>query len=204
MSGNLVEAAKISMSYPRIVFMRHGETEWNLAGRAQGHLNSPLTAKGQAQAQRLGEILKRELITPEGYTQMVSPIGRTLETSANIKKHFPFDPTPIDLLKEIDLGKLSGLNRAEMEEQFPDHMAGKPDYDWYFGAPDGETMDDMRKRATQWLDSLIGPTIAVAHGQIGKVIRGVYLGLSDEQILRLQEPQGVVHLLDQGTETIWS
>ncbi|WP_157967800.1 histidine phosphatase family protein [Cohaesibacter intestini] len=192
------------MSYPRIVFMRHGETEWNLAGRAQGHLNSPLTAKGQAQAQRLGEILKRELITPEGYTQMVSPIGRTLETSANIKKHFPFDPTPIDLLKEIDLGKLSGLNRAEMEEQFPDHMAGKPDYDWYFGAPDGETMDDMRKRATQWLDSLIGPTIAVAHGQIGKVIRGVYLGLSDEQILRLQEPQGVVHLLDHGTETIWS
>lgn len=199
-----VEEAKISMSYPRIIFMRHGETEWNLAGRAQGHLNSPLTEKGRAQAQKLGEILKRELGTPDGYAQMVSPIGRTLETAENIKKHFAFDPTPVDLLKEIDLGKLSGLNRPEMEEKFPEHMDGKPDYDWYFGAPDGETMDDMRKRATQWLDSLTGPTIAVAHGQIGKVMRGIYLGLTDEQILRLKEPQGEVHVLENGTETIWT
>lgn len=192
------------MNYPRILFMRHGETEWNLAGRAQGHLNSPLTPKGRAQAQKLGEILKREIGSPEGYDQMVSPIGRTLETAANIKKHFAFDPTPIDLLKEIDLGKLSGLTRPEMEEQFPAHMAGKPDYDWYFGAAEGETMADMRTRATQWLDSLTGPTIAVAHGQIGKVIRGVYLGLSDAQLLRLKEPQGVVHVLENGQETIWT
>jgi probable phosphoglycerate mutase len=192
------------MLYPRIIFMRHGETEWNLAGRAQGHLNSPLTKKGRTQAEKLGEILKRELGTPIGYAQMVSPIGRTLETADYIKKHFRFDPTPSDLLKEINLGKLSGLDRSEMEMKFPDHMAGKPDCDWYFGAPDGETMDDMRRRATEWLESLTGPTIAVSHGQIGKVIRGIYLGLLDEQILRLKEPQGVIHVLDNGTETIWT
>lgn len=192
------------MPYPRIIFMRHGETEWNLAGRAQGHLNSPLTEKGRAQAEKLGIILKRELSAPDGYTQMVSPIGRTLETTDYIKKHFRFDPTPSDLLKEIDVGKLSGLDRSEMVMKFPEHMAGKPDYDWYFGAPDGETMVDMRGRATEWLESLTGPTIAVSHGQIGKVIRGVYVGLMDEQILRLKEPQGVIHVLDNGTETIWT
>ncbi len=91
-----------------------------------------------------------------------------------------------------------------MEEQFPDHMDGKPDNDWYFGAPGGETMAQMRTRATKWLNGLTGPTIAVAHGQIGKVIRGIVLGLGDEQILRLKEPQGVVHVLQDGTETIWT
>jgi broad specificity phosphatase PhoE len=192
------------MPYPRIIIMRHGETEWNLAGRTQGHLNSPLTEKGRAQAEKLGKILNRELGTTDGYAQMVSPLGRTLETADYIKKHFPLDPTPSDLLKEIDLGKLSGLDRSEIKVAFPDHMAGKPDYDWYFGAPDGETMNDMRERATTWLESLGGPTIAVSHGQIGKVIRGIYLGLIDEQILRLKEPQGVIHVLDNGVETIWT
>jgi probable phosphoglycerate mutase len=199
-----VEEANIFMSYPRLLFMRHGETEWNLVGRAQGHLDSPLTTKGRAQAQKLGEILKRELGSTVGYAQMVSPLGRTLESAENINTKFPFDPTPNDLLKEIDVGRLSGLTHSERVSKFADHMANKPGNDWYFGAPEGETMDDMRKRATRWLDSLSGPTIAVAHGQIGKVIRGIYLDLTDEQILRLKEPQGVVHVLDNGKETIWS
>lgn len=192
------------MPYPRIIFMRHGETEWNRAGRAQGHLNSPLTEKGRAQAEKLGQILNRELGTPDGYVQKVSPLGRTLETAKHIKKHFPFEPAADDLLKEIDTGRLSGLSRLEMEQLFPDHMAGKPDNDWYFGAPGGETINDLRTRATQWLDRLTAPTIAVAHGQIGKVIRGVYLEQTDEQILRLNEPQGVVHVLENGTEVIWT
>lgn len=183
--------------------MRHGETEWNRAGRTQGRLNSPLTEKGREQAKQLGTILKRELGTPAGYDQMVSPIGRTLETAKFIKTNFPFDPVPNDLLKEIDLGQMSGLTRPEIEEKFPDHMAGKPDYDWYFDGPGGETMAQMRERATKWLETLKGPTIAVSHGQIGKVIRGVYLGLEDKEILRLGEPQGVVHVLENGAETLW-
>ncbi len=184
--------------------MRHGETEWNLAGRAQGHLNSPLTQTGRQQAQRLGEILARELGSPDGFDQMASPIGRVQETVANIRQHFDLRPVATDLLKEIDLGQLSGLTKPEMVERFPAHMAGKPDHDWYFGAPGGETLADLRERASRWLGTLSRPTIAVAHGQIGKVIRGLCLGLDDAQILRLKEPQGVVHVIEDGAEEIWT
>ena len=55
------------MTHPKIIFMRHGETEWNLIGRAQGRLDSPLTAKGREQAPLLGKILARELVSAEGY-----------------------------------------------------------------------------------------------------------------------------------------
>ncbi len=62
----------------------------------------------------------------------------------------------------------------------------------------------MRERAGAWLAGLTRPTIAVAHGQIGKVIRGIVLGLDDTGILSLKEPQGVVHVLEHGQETVWS
>lgn len=192
------------MTHPEIIFMRHGETEWNLAGRAQGRLDSPLTEKGRLQATRLGEILVRELQSPGTFEQMVSPLGRTLETAHYLQRNFDFKPIKSDLLMEIDVGRLSGLTKSEMLERYPEHMAGKNGNEWYFGAPGGETLQQMRERAGTWLAGLVRPTIAVAHGQIGKVIRGIVLGLDDHQIHQLSEPQGVVHVLKEGRETIWT
>lgn len=191
------------MKYPKILFMRHGETEWNVIGRTQGVLNSPLTAKGRAQAELLGQLLKREIGIATGYDQFVSPLGRTLETVEGINKHFDFSPKVDERLQEINVGQTAGMTRNEIEMEFPDHMRGKKRLDWYFDAPGGETFDDLYKRSKSWLDSLTGPTIAVSHGQIGKLIRGIYCGCSKEQMLSLHEPQGVVHVLENGVETLW-
>ena len=191
------------MNYPRIIFMRHGQTEWNVAGRTQGVLNSPLTEKGRQQAEQLGLILRRELGTPDGYDQYVSPLGRTLETAEGIRKHFNLAPTHDERLMEINLGQIGGMTRHEVEIEYPAQVAGKQRYDWYFGAPGGETYDDVMARTKSWLDSLTGPTIAVSHGQSGKLIRGIYCGHSKEEMLNLSEPQGVVHVLEGGTETLW-
>lgn len=190
------------MKYPPLLFMRHGETEWNVIGRTQGVLNSALTAKGRGQAELLGRILKREIGTANGYHQFVSPLGRTLETAAGIKKHFDFSPKTDERLQEVNVGKAAGMTKFEIEMEFPEHMQGKKRLDWYFGAPDGETLQDLKVRASDWLNSLSGPTIAVSHGQIGKVIRGLHLGLTDNQLLDLTEPQGVVHVLKDRQETL--
>ena len=45
------------MTGTRIILLRHGETVWNVEGRYQGHLDSPLTATGEAQAHALAERL---------------------------------------------------------------------------------------------------------------------------------------------------
>lgn len=183
--------------------MRHGETEWNLIGRTQGILDSPLTAKGEAQAEALGRILKGRIGTASGFDQFVSPLGRTLQTANGIKKHFSFNPTEDDRLKEVALGDIAGMTLFEIGQEFPDHLQGKKGLEWYFDAPNGETFDQVHSRAKSWLDGLIGPTIVVSHGQVGKVIRGIYCGLDRAASIALDEPQGVVHVLENGQETLW-
>ena len=51
------------MQRTQFIIVRHGETEWNIAGIRQGHLDSRLTGKGMAQAKALAQRLAREKFT---------------------------------------------------------------------------------------------------------------------------------------------
>ena len=62
-----------------IYLVRHGETEFNAERRQQGHMDSPLTALGRAQAQAAGELLKRQIADAEGWRIVASPLGRGLD-----------------------------------------------------------------------------------------------------------------------------
>ena len=56
--------AATAMPRPTIYYIRHGETDWNVAGRLQGRRDVPLNARGRAQASHCGEIL-RDLFAQE-------------------------------------------------------------------------------------------------------------------------------------------
>src|SRR5438477_4218649 len=61
----------------QIIIVRHGETTWNLEGRHQGHLDSPLTKRGVAQAEALAARLGNE----EFAALYSSDLGRALATA---------------------------------------------------------------------------------------------------------------------------
>lgn len=67
-----------------IYLVRHGETEWNRAGRMQGQLDSPLTERGQAQARAVGETLAELTNGANGLALVASPLGRTMATATII------------------------------------------------------------------------------------------------------------------------
>lgn len=94
-----------------------------------GVLDSPLTAKGQEQAVTLGKILKSKIGTPAGFSQFVSPLGRTVQTANGIKQHFNFAPVQDERLKEVALGDIAGMTLFEISQEFPDHLEGKKK-DW--------------------------------------------------------------------------
>lgn len=50
----------------QVVFIRHGETVWNLEGREMGRLDSPLSARGEKQAKAIGGRLsfRPEFVVP--------------------------------------------------------------------------------------------------------------------------------------------
>jgi len=187
------------MNHP-IYFVRHGETEWNFDGRLQGQLDSPLTEKGQMQADRSGRILAREIADVSGFDIVASPLGRTLETARLALRHVGATPKLDARLAEIDLGQWSGLTLDEVENAHPElhETLSKPL--WEFVSPGGETLEQATSRAKDWLSSIDRPTIAVSHGLIGRIIRGLHRDLPLIEAMHLEERQGVVIRLQGGQE----
>jgi 2,3-bisphosphoglycerate-dependent phosphoglycerate mutase len=122
--------------------VRHGETEWNLMGRQQGHLDSPLTENGIRQAQFLaGGLIKRRIDI-----LFSSDLGRAMQTAKIIADRLCLDIHADARLREIHLGIMQGLTRKEFEERHPEEAAqiysGNPDY----VLPGGESLGEMFAR----------------------------------------------------------
>jgi len=182
-----------------ILLVRHGETEWNLSRRIQGWGDSPLTARGAAQAEAIGGHLAQ---TPEarGMPIVASPLGRARRT-AELIQAVRGDSSPIvfdDRLKEVSIGSWDGLDRDEIETVSPGIFA-RYGQEWYFRTPDGETYDAFAGRLGGWLAEFGDRTvIVVAHGIVTRVLRGLYAGLPRLEALSLSVPQGVIWRLADG------
>ncbi|MGR3661233.1 MAG: histidine phosphatase family protein [Paracoccaceae bacterium] len=183
--------------YPELYILRHGQTVWNVAGKFQGHLNSPLTELGKVQALQQRDILNREAVGG-AFDLHCSTLGRTRETAA-IAFEGREGPVAYDArLMEISVGEMSGLTILDMEEEFPDVMQGRMPFVWNFHCPGGETYPDICERVQSWLDDLSGPTIVVTHGITSRIIRGLLLGLDLEGVEGLPGGQGVVYFVKDG------
>ena len=184
-----------------ILLVRHGETEWNLARRYQGWSDSPLTARGLAQAEAIG----RHLCTdPDaaGATIIASPIGRARRTAEIIREclgraaPIQFD----DRLRELSFGSWDGLTRAEIAGLRPGAFEDEQRHEWYFETPDGESYDGFSGRLAAWLAETEGQRlIVVSHGVVTRVLRGLYVGLPRAVAMRLPVPQDRIFRLADGT-----
>ncbi len=182
-----------------IYLLRHGETVWNTLGRFQGQKDSPLTANGIEQADFVAGILDRELSDAGQLFEMqISPLGRTRETAKRVQRLLALPSIENARLMEVTVGSWDGMTKFEIESEFPGHLDGSDAFDWYFRSPDGEGFDDACKRAKAWLADVSRPTIAVSHGLFGRIIRGVYAGLSRREMLELPVPQNGFYRLHDG------
>ena len=84
-----------------------------------------------------------------------------------------------------------GLTSGEIRRRAPELFAGEDGrWEWYFRTPDGETYEDFAGRIAAWLADLRDePVIAVAHGVVTRVLRGLYAGMRRDAALRLAVPQ---------------
>lgn len=155
------------MPITRLILVRHGETEWNRAGRMQGHDDSPLTANGRAQAQALAQRL-----AGMGCTALYhSDLGRARDTAAAVAAATGLVPHADPRLRERLLGAFQGLTRVQIRELHPDafdaYIAREPD----FVIPDGESLHQLSHRVTTCLNALTreaegGTVVAVTHGGV--------------------------------------
>ena len=184
------------MAFPDIYLMRHGQTEWNAAGRMQGHMDSPLTALGLTQAARQGQIMAPVLAADPGIARIASPLGRAVQTAGIVFAGQPFATDP--RFREISVGEFEGRTRPDLEAAFPDLFATSW-LGWYDRAPGGERLSDLRARVSEGLSALTGPTAIVCHGITLRMARLIVLGWPDTRLEEMEVRQGAVHLMRDGT-----
>ncbi|HEX2137690.1 MAG TPA: histidine phosphatase family protein, partial [Microvirga sp.] len=161
-----------------IYLLRHGETEWNRAGRFQGRLDSPLTPRGREQARRTAEMLQGNIGTTHGLALCASPLGRARETAEIVGVALGLRPYPDARLAEVTIGSWDGMTVEEVHAEYPGMLEGTTPFDWYFRSPDGESFEAARQRLMSWLaDVEDRDVIAVSHGLSGRLLRGAYLQL---------------------------
>ena len=184
-----------------IYFLRHGETESNAAGRMQGHLDSKLTSKGEAQAIRMAEILSSQ-VNATSTDIISSPLGRAVQT-AGIIGNFLGTPPHCRLtdprLREMTWGIWDGSTFAEIQERWPQEWKARQADRWNCPPPKGESYAMLHERVAPAFREIFAddqPVIIVAHGVVGRIVRGLHLRLDPEAMMALDEPQGVVMRLD--------
>lgn len=148
--------------------LRHGQTDWNIDFRLQGITDIPLNATGFLQASTAADA-----IDPKDWNFVASsPLSRAMDTARIIANQLNISEVTVEpLLLERSFGEAEGLTHGQWKERYPD---GLP--------PNGETLDDLRLRASLLLDHMLQKyrgtrVLAVSHGaMIRKVVRVVSRG----------------------------
>jgi broad specificity phosphatase PhoE len=161
-----------------LILLRHGETEWSLAGKHTGRTDVPLTPRGEAAATALAPLLvKRDIIAV-----LTSPAQRALRTASLALGAAAADAQQDPDLWEWDYGGYEGKTTAEIQERHPG---------WYLwrdgvipGDSDhpGESVDAVGVRtdrvlARVWPLLNEGDVALVAHGHVLRILTARWLNL---------------------------
>ena len=190
---------------PTVYYIRHGETEWNADGRLQGAQDIPLNDLGRKQAADAGSILAglfvRDGRNEQSLPFVASPLGRarsTMELVRGALKLPPHDYSIDDRLREIGYGHWEGSTLSQMQASDPDVFAARQVDKWTVAPPGGETYASVQLRMRDWYDSLLGDTVAVAHGGTARALM-VALGIETPgSAADLTIEQGAVYVFGEG------
>ena len=184
-----------------IVFIRHGETDWNAELRFQGQRDIQLNERGRRQAARNGRAIAG--ILRAGKWQLVaSPLGRAQETmrivlssAGEADRSFALDPA----LREANYGDWEGLTLFEIGKRWPAMLRARDADKWGYVPPNGESYAMLSERVDGWLETLREPTIVVAHGGVLRALLHLLAGLPAHDAPHLIVPQDRVILFTEAS-----
>lgn len=177
----------------RLVFVRHGETEWNRDRRVQGWAPVALTDHGHRQAQQLAERLADQYTVDR---LVSSDLRRTLETARPIGRTVGCEVQSDRRWRERNFGVLQGLEYGELFLGHPEFTLSEVGYTAADARPEGgESLIDQRERILEAMTDLKGTldddetVVIVTHGGPLYLILGWARGL-DIRATILDQEQG--------------
>ncbi len=196
------------MPAPVLYYLRHGLTDWNVAGRLQGRHDIPLNAQGRAQAVQCAAILRdlfaREGRAPKDYDYVSSPLARASETMDLLRAALDLDAggyTREPRLAEIAFGEWEGLTYQDVLERENNMVQKREGNKWRFRPPGGETYEEVAQRVGAWHATLTRDTVIVAHGGTARALIA-HLGIvAPEEATHYSIDQGVAYVFADGNVT---
>ncbi|WNS41796.1 histidine phosphatase family protein [Paenibacillus sp. MMS20-IR301] len=165
------------MNTTTVYITRHGQTEWNVLKRMQGHQDSELTPLGVQQAQWLGRSMHNVKLD----AVYASSSARALRTAELIRGERDLPLTACDEFKEIGMGIWEGRDSAELQLEYPEQ------HQFFWGDPEqfrvegSESFTEVQERALRRLQEIIGrhaggTVLIVTHTVVIKVLMAHFEG----------------------------
>jgi broad specificity phosphatase PhoE len=179
-----------------LLFIRHGETVWNVEGRFRGHADIDLSPRGRRQAAALARRLPHRFSIGHIYS---SPAKRCLETARPLAKALGLTVVVEPTLIDLDFGKWQGMPAEEAAQRFPQEytawLAGDPS----FQPPGGESVQAAADRVQSFINDIVachrGEAVAlVTHEAICQIATCLLLGMSLERYRPVRHDNAAVSI----------
>lgn len=150
----------------KLYLIRHGETDWNVEGRVQGHSDIELNARGMEQARRLAARMPDEGEFTALYS---SPLQRAYRTAEMIGAALNMPVITDPRLVERSLGDLEGLTMTEIRAHYPEVARAWDQGGVRQHVPHEEPREDFIDRVTGFINDVRtnhpnGRVLAITHG----------------------------------------
>ena len=198
----------------KLILLRHGQSQWNLENRFTGWTNVPLTKKGESEAKKAGELIKKHKINIDRvFSSILERANRTAEIAIkhaelnNLLEDNKLVMTRSEKLNERDYGDLVGLNKEETSQKFGKDQVHIWRRSYYTPPPNGESLKDVVERVSPYFEKNIKPLLKkgeniliAAHGNSLRAMM-IELGMyKPKEISSIELPTGcpLCISLDQG------
>lgn len=155
------------MTTTRFCLVRHGETNWNVERRLQGHTDIPLNERGLTQAIQMAAALKGAALKFD--ILYSSDLQRAYQTAQAIEKAFQVSAIIDPSLRERHLGALQGFTTDEAPNKEPELWQAHLNRDLHHHLNGGESIQQFAERIHGALEKIrsahLGKTVLlVSHG----------------------------------------
>lgn len=190
----------------KVVFVRHGQTEWNVSGRYQGQSDVALSVAGIEQAEKLAANFPVEHIDAIYSSDLV----RARVTAETVAKRFGLAVKLEPAFRELSFGDWEGLTYEQIVASWPDAMKNFLAHPDILDIPNGESFPAVQQRAMTRLHELIreheGQTIMVAaHGAVLRTMLVAALHMPLQYLWSIRQFNTAVNIVrydDEGNPTV--
>ena len=188
----------------KLILLRHGQSQWNLENRFTGWKNVPLTEKGELEAKKAGELIKKHKIHIDNvFSSVLDRANRTAEIALkeadliNLWENDKLVMIRSEQLNERDYGDLVGLNKQETAEKFGEKQVHIWRRSYDTPPPNGESLKNVVDRVSPYFQENIKPLLEkgkniliAAHGNSLRAMM-IELGMyKSEEISSIELPTG--------------